>query len=74
MTKFDGVIQSGFWVVPNITSASLCKPIHDTINYSTSICPFESRKCGKEEQKLSWEKWISWERKELFRRNKKHCS
>ena len=21
---------------------------HDVINYSTSICPFESRKCGKE--------------------------
>ena len=27
--------------------ATLCKPIHD-INYSTSICPFESGKCGKE--------------------------
>ena len=26
-------------------------PIHD-INYLTSICPFESRKCGKEEEKL----------------------
>ena len=23
-----------------------------TINYSTSICLFESRKCGKEEKKL----------------------
>ena len=23
--------------------------IHDIINYSTSICPFESEKCGKEE-------------------------
>ena len=29
------------------TSANLCKPIYDTINYSTFICPFESRKCGK---------------------------
>ena len=27
------------------------QPIHD-INYSTSICPFESGKCGKEGKKL----------------------
>ena len=26
--------------------------MHDTINYSTSICPFESGKCGKEEEKI----------------------
>ena len=25
--------------------------IHDIINYSTSICPFESEKCGKEGKK-----------------------
>ena len=24
----------------------------DIINYSTSICPFESGKCGKEEEKI----------------------
>ena len=29
-----------------------CKLIHDIINYSTFICPFESGKCGKEEEKL----------------------
>ena len=46
MTKFDDIIQSGFSVIPKITSVSLCKPIHDIINYSTSICPFESGKCG----------------------------
>ena len=34
-----------------ITSANLCRPIHDIINYSTSICPFESEKCGKEGKK-----------------------
>ena len=34
-----------------IASANLCKPIHD-INYSTSICPFVSEKCGKEGKKL----------------------
>ena len=32
--------------------ANLCKPMHDVINYSTSICPSESGKCGKEEQKI----------------------
>ena len=33
-------------------SANLCKPIHDIINYSAFICPFESGKCGKEGIKL----------------------
>ena len=41
-----------FWVIPKITSANLCKPIYDIINYSTFICPFESGKCGKEGKKL----------------------
>ena len=35
-----------------MTSANLCKPIYDIINYSTSICPFESGKCRKERKKL----------------------
>ena len=26
--------------------------MHDIINYSTSICPFESAKSGKEEEKM----------------------
>ena len=26
--------------------------IHEIINYSTSICPFESGKCGKEGKKF----------------------
>ena len=52
LTKFDDVIWSGFWVIPKITSANLCKPIHDIINYSIFICPFESGKCGKEWKKL----------------------
>ena len=52
LTKFNGVIQSSFSVILNITPANLCKPIHDIINYSISICPFESVKSGKEEQKL----------------------
>ena len=66
LTKSDDVIKSGFWVIPKITTANLCKPIHDIINYSTSICPFESGKCGKGK---NTKMWIS--RKELFRWNKK---
>ena len=34
-----------------IDKANLCKPIHE-INYSTSICPFESKKFGKEGKHL----------------------
>ena len=30
--------------------ANLCKSTHD-ISYSTSICPFESGKCGREGKK-----------------------
>ena len=46
------MIQSSFRVIPKITAANLCKPIHDIINYSTPIFPFESVKCGKEGKKL----------------------
>ena len=41
-----------FEFIPKITPANLCKPMHDIINYSTSICPFESGKSGKEEEKI----------------------
>ena len=51
-TKFDDVIYSGFWVILKIASVNLCKPMYDIINYSTSICPFESGKFGKEGKKL----------------------
>ena len=47
LTKFDDVIKSGFGVIPKITPTNLCKPIHDIMNYSTSIYPFQSRICGK---------------------------
>ena len=52
LTKFDDLIQSGFWVILKMTSANLCKPNYDIKNYSTSICPFESWKCRKEGKKL----------------------
>ena len=38
-------------MIPNIISANLYKPVHDILNYPTSICPFESGKCGKEGKK-----------------------
>ena len=52
VTKFEDVIWSSFLVIPNSTSANLCKPIHGIINYSTSICSFQSGKCGKGGKKL----------------------
>ena len=52
LTMFDVAVLSGFSVILKITSANLCKLIHDIINYSSYICPFESRKCGKMEKKL----------------------
>ena len=52
LTMFDDVIWSGFWVIPKIALVNLCKSIHDVINYSTLICPFESGKCEKEWKKI----------------------
>ena len=40
-----------YYLNPKIASANLRKPIHDIKNYSSSICPFESGKCGKEGKK-----------------------
>ena len=39
-------------LIPKITSANLCKPVHDIIYYSTSIYPLQSGKCRKEGKKL----------------------
>ena len=52
LNNFDNIIKSNFLIISRTKSANLCKPIHDIINYSTSICPFESGKCGKEGKKL----------------------
>ena len=50
-------------------ASKFVQSIHDIINYSTSIFPFEYGKCGKEGGK-SQKNWISWERIELLRWNK----
>ena len=67
LTRFDDVISSRFYVIPKFESTNSCTPIHDALNYSTSICPFESGNWGK-----ITEICISPEQKELFRWIKKH--
>ena len=57
---------------PRITPGNLCKPIHDIINYSTSIFSFESGKCGKDEEKV--QKFEYLENEELLKWNKNHFS
>ena len=62
LTKFDDVIENDFCVIPKITSANLCKPINNIINYSISICPFGSGKCGKKGKKLQKFEYIKNEK------------
>ena len=66
-----GAIQSSFRVLPNIAPANLCKPIHEIINYSTSIWPFESGKCGKEKDKLQKFEYLENERAITWLKNNK---
>ena len=66
------VYMKRFLSYSKITPANLCKPIHDIINYSTSICPFESGKCGKEDEKLQKIEYL--ENEKIFRCNKKDFS
>ena len=72
LTKFDKAVCS-FWVIPKITSANLCKPTHDIINYPTSVCPFESGNWGKEGEKLQKFKYLENE-KSFFDKIKKTLS
>ena len=53
--------------MPKIASANLCKPIHVIINYSTSTCPFESRKCEKEGKKLQKLEYVENEKSFLYK-------
>ena len=61
-----GLSKSLEKVIPKITSANVCKSIHDIINYPTTICPFESGKCEEEGKKLQKIEYLK-ERKEIFR-------
>ena len=67
LTKFDDVMYSSFWVIPKFASANLCKPIHNIIDYSTSICPFESGKCGKQGKKLQKFEYLENKKSFLFK-------
>ena len=49
--------------MPKITYANLCKSVHDNINYSNFICPFES---GKREKGKNTKNLTSQERQKLF--------
>ena len=62
---------SSFWVIAKIAYANLWKSIHDIINYSSSICPFEFGKWkeGKKLQKIEYllnEKSFLDEKKAFF--------
>ena len=50
---------------PKIAPANLCKPIHSITNYSTSICPLESAKCGKEGGEIQKFKYLENEKSYL---------
>ena len=52
MAKFDDVTQSSIWVTTNISSANLCKPVQNVLDYSTFICSSESGKRGKKGKNL----------------------
>ena len=52
LTKFDDGVLSSFGVIPKISSANLCEPIYDIINYSTFICPYDPGKFRKDGKKL----------------------
>ena len=54
--------------------ANLCKPNYDIINYSTSICPFESGKCGKEGEKLQKFEYLENEKSSLDEIKNIFCS
>ena len=50
LIKFDNI--KWFLSYFKITSVNLCKPVHDITNSSTFTCPFESRKFGRDGEKL----------------------
>ena len=49
LNKFDKAV---LWVIPEIKSTNLCKPIHEI------ICPFDSGKSKKERKKLQKSEYL----------------
>ena len=69
--NFDDLIQTSFWVIPKVTFANLCKPIHDVIIIPVSSDPWIWKLDGKEKnlQKVEYlenEKGILDEIKSIF--------
>ena len=68
LTKFDNVIQRGFWVN---SENSICKFMQANLWHHKLLyfhLPFWMWKVWKGREKIS-KIWISWEQKELFRWN-----
>ena len=66
--KFDdSIIQSGFWVIPNITFANLCRPIHDIIIIPVSSNPYNLKTEEREKMNTSKpKKLLRWNKKAFF--------
>ena len=60
--KFDKAV---LWVIPEIKSTNLCKPIHEI------ICPFDFGKSKKERKKLQKSEYLE-NKKSFFDEIKKH--
>ena len=74
LTKFDNVIYSGFWVILKIIQ--ICKFMQDNFWHHKLFhfhLSFWIWKVSKRREKIT-KIWISWERKKIFRWNKKHFS
>ena len=62
--------KSGFWVIPKITFANLCKPLYEIklFHFDLSFWIWEVWRGRENITKI----WISQERKELIQWSKKH--
>ena len=72
LTNFDDVIWSSLCVIPKITLQIY--PSQFMTNYSISICPFESGKCGKEGKKSQKLEYLEKEKSFLDEIKKIFCS
>ena len=52
MTKFDDVSKALFELFKKLHPQIYASQLMTSLNYSTSICPFESGNCGEKGKKL----------------------
>ena len=73
----DQISLSGYLylceILGNMCIATVCKPIYDVMNFEVNLI-FLIKPFFPHDQKVVTRTWISWERKELLRWNKKHFS